>query len=133
MFHMNGNQFSTLKVLGDSIHNSTLDIIHLQQEINKLDEIVYEQEVVKITSKWEETLASLNPKNWFGRINLANIGNSIVLVVVFIGLLMLCRKGCVNKAFIRNMQPEIAMSHHAQYAPGVLQEDIELQPTRNQK
>ena len=35
-------------------HNSTLDIKHLQQESNQLETNVYEQEAVKVASKWED-------------------------------------------------------------------------------
>ena len=83
-------------------HNSTLDIIHLQQEINKLDQIVYEQEARKIASEWEETIASLNYKNWFGKINLANIGNYIIISVILIVIIVILKRKCRNKNSIKS-------------------------------
>uniref|UniRef100_A0A5F8G5M1 Retroviral envelope protein GP41-like domain-containing protein n=1 Tax=Monodelphis domestica TaxID=13616 RepID=A0A5F8G5M1_MONDO len=106
-------------------HNNTLDIIKLQQEINKLDQIVYEQEAKKIASQWEATLTSLDPRNWFGRINLTSIGSIITFILIIIGLVILWRKGYINRAFIRNMQPDVALSRHPHTVSNV---DIELQP-----
>uniref|UniRef100_K7E362 Retroviral envelope protein GP41-like domain-containing protein n=1 Tax=Monodelphis domestica TaxID=13616 RepID=K7E362_MONDO len=107
-------------------HNSTLDIIKLQQQINKLDQIVYENEAANIAANWEATLSSLDPQNWFGRANLTSIGTIILFILLAIGLIILCSRSCKNRAYIRGILPELARSYHTRQ---LVPENVELNTT----